>query len=284
MERSARRDRKSALTLRIRKSGKFYTGGKSNKNNIKKVRIKMNVDYIRICFLSTIITFISICCFDASASSYTMDSPKLTRRSQRISENRSGQRASQSKNSLTTNRLYNQFNGLFGKKIAEQIEDVPSDLSAESKIYFIPEKQFLGYNVYYVCVTPKTHLVYKIVACAVAYKEMIKNKKMQDAFPLPKFPEVKELPILAKKAIEKKFDAEMVKKPDIVIRYEMDGVYRDRIRRISVIGGSHNNSVSLVDSLGYAQAKKEQAELDAEKAKRIDAQRNATAWDAIDAL
>jgi hypothetical protein len=215
------------------------------------------------------------------ASSYTMDSPKLTRRSQRISEKRSGQRVSQSKNSLTSNRLYNQFNGLFGKKIAEKIEDVPSDLSAESKIYFIPEKQFLGYNVYYVCVTPKTHLVYKIVACAVSYKEMIKDKKMQDAFPLPKSSEVNELPILAKKAIEKKFDAEMETKPDLVIRYELDGAYRDRIRRISVVG---NSSVSLVDSLGYAQAKKEQAELDAEKAKRIDERRNATARDAVDAL
>lgn len=246
----------------------------------------MRVDYIRMCFLSVIITFISIYCLDASASSYTMDSPKLTRRSQRISENRSGQRVSQSKNSLTSNRLYNQFNGLFGKKIAEKIEDVPSDLSAESKIYFIPEKQFLGYNVYYVCVTPKTHLVYKIVACAVTSKFLIKDKEIQDAFPLPKFPEVKELPILAKKAIEKKFDAEMVKKKksDIVIRYELDGAYRDRIRRISVHGSYGNCSVSLVDSLGYAQAKKEQAELDAEKAKQIDARRNATARDAIDAL
>lgn len=244
----------------------------------------MRVDYIRMCFLSVIITFISIYCLDASASSYTMDSPKLTRRSQRISENRSGQRASQSKNSLTSNRLYNQFNGLFGKKITEKIEDVPSDLSAESKIYFIPEKQFLGYNVYYVCVTPKTHLVYKIVACAVTSKFLIKDKEIQDAFPLPKFPEVKELPILAKKAIEKKFDAEMEKKPDLVIRYELDGTYRDRIRRISVVGSYGNSSVSLVDSLGYAQAKKEQAELDAEKAKRIDARRNATARDAIDAL
>lgn len=244
----------------------------------------MRVDYIRMCFLSVIITFISIYCLDASASSYTMDSPKLTRRSQRISENRSGQGASQSKNSLTSNRLYNQFNGLFGKKIAEKIEDVPSDLSAESKIYFIPEKQFLGYNVYYVCVTPKTHLVYKIVACAVTSKFLIKDKEIQDAFPLPKFPEVKELPILAKKAIEKKFDAEMEKKPDLVIRYELDGTYRDRIRRISVVGSYGNSSVSLVDSLGYAQAKKEQAELDAEKAKRIDARRNATARDAIDAL
>lgn len=232
------------------------------------------------CFLSVIITFISIYCLDASASSYTMDSPKLTRRSQHISENRSGQRASQSKNSLTSNRLYNQFNGLFGKKIAEKIEDVPSDLSAESKIYFIPEKQFLGYNVYYMCVTPKTHLVYKIVACAVTSNYHIKEKEMQDVFPLPKFSEVKELPILAKKAIEKKFDAEMEKKPDMVIRYELDGTYRDRIRRISVRG----SYVSLVDSLGYAQAKKEQAELDAEKAKQIDARRNATARDAIDAL
>jgi hypothetical protein len=210
-----------------------------------------------------------------------MDSPKLTRRSHRISENRSEQSASQSKNSLTSNRLYNQFNGLFGKKIAEKIENVPSDLSAESKIYFIPEKQFLGYNVYYVCVTPKTHLVYKIVACAVTSRFLINDKKIQVAFPLPKFSEVKELPILAKKAIEKKFDAEMVKKPDIVIRYELDGTYRDRIRRISVVG---NSSVSLVDSLGYAQAKKEQAELDAEKAKRIDERRNATARDAVDAL
>lgn len=244
----------------------------------------MRVDYIRMCFLSVIITFMSIYCLDASASSYTMDSPKLTRRSQRISENRSGQRASQSKNSLTSNRLYNQFNGLFGKKIAEKIEDVPSDLSAESNIYFIPEKQFLGYNVYYVCVTPKTHLVYKIVACAVTSKFLIKDKEIQDAFPLPKFPEVKELPILAKKAIEKKFDAEMEKKPDLVIRYELDGTYRDRIRRISVVGSYGNSSVSLVDSLGYAQAKKEQAELDAEKAKQIDARRNATARDAIDAL
>lgn len=244
----------------------------------------MRVDYIRMCFLSVIITFISIYCLDASASSYTMDSPKLTRRSQRISENRSGQRALQSKNSLTTNRLYNQFNGLFGKKIAEKIEDVPSDLSAESKIYFIPEKQFLGYNVYYVCVTPKTHLVYKIVACAVTSKFLIKDKEIQDAFPLPKFPEVKELPILAKKAIEKKFDAEMVKKSDMVFRYELDGAYRDRIRRISVHGSYGNWSVSLVDSLGYAQAKKEQAELDAEKAKQIDARRNATARDAVDAL
>ena len=242
----------------------------------------MRVDYIRMCFLSVIITFISIYCLDASASSYTMDSPKLTRRSQRISENRSGQRASQSKNSLTSNRLYNQFNGLFGKKIAEKIEDVPSDLSAESKIYFIPEKQFLGYNVYYVCVTPKTRLVYKIVACAVTSKFLIKDKEIQDAFPLPKFPEVKELPILAKKAIEKKFDAEMVRKPNF--RYELDGVNRDRIRRISVHGSYGNWSVSLVDSLGYAQAKKEQAELDAEKAKQIDARRNATARDAIDAL
>ena len=239
----------------------------------------MKVDYIRTWILSTIIISMSICCLDVRASSYTMDSPKLTRRSQRISENRSGQRASQSKNSLTSNRLYNQFNGLFGKKIAEKIEDVPSDLSAESKIYFIPEKQFLGYNVYYVCVTPKTHQVYKIVACAVSYKEMIKDKKMQDAFPLPKISEVNELPILAKKAIEKKFDAEMVRKPNF--RYELDGVNRDRIRRISVVG---NSSVSLVDSLGYAQAKKEQAELDAEKARRIDARRNATARDAIDAL
>lgn len=244
----------------------------------------MRVDYIRMCFLSVIITFISIYCLDASASSYTMDSPKLTRRSQRISENRSGQRASQSKNSLTSNRLYNQFNGLFGKKIAEKIEDVPSDLSAESKIYFIPEKQFLGYNVYYVCVTPKTHLVYKIVACAVTSDYLIKDKKMQDAFPLPKSSEVKELPILAKKAIEKKFDAEMVKKSAMVFRYELDGAYRDRIRRISVHGSYGNCSVSLVDSVGYAQAKKEQAELDAEKAKRIDARRNATARDAIDAL
>ena len=243
----------------------------------------MKVDYIRICFLSTIIIFISICCLDARASSYTIDSPKLTRRSQRISENRSEQRASQSKNSLTSNRLYNQFNGLFGKKIAEKIEDVPSDLSAESKIYFIPEKQFLGYNVYYVCVTPKTHLVYKIVACAITSKFLIKDKAMQDVFPLPKISEVKELPILTKKAIEKKFDAEMVKKSDIVIRYELDGAYRDRIRRISVCSYG-NRSVSLVDSLGYAQAKKEQAELDAEKAKRIDARRNATAQDAIDAL
>ena len=244
----------------------------------------MKVDYIRICFLSTIIIFISICCLDARASSYTIDSPKLTRRSQRISENRSEQRASQSKNSLTSNRLYNQFNGLFGKKIVEEIEDVPSDLSAESKIYFIPEKQFLGYNVYYVCVTPKTHLVYKIVACAITSKFLIKDKAMQDVFPLPKISEVKELPILTKKAIEKKFDAEMVKKSNMVFRYELDGTYRDRIRRISVLGSYGNCSVSLVDSLGYAQAKKEQAELDAEKAKRIDARRNATARDAIDAL
>lgn len=244
----------------------------------------MRVDYIRMCFLSVIITFISIYCLDASASSYTMDSPKLTRRSQRISENRSGQRASQSKNSLTSNRLYNQFNGLFGKKIAEKIEDVPSDLSAESKIYFIPEKQFLGYNVYYVCVTPKTRLIYKIVACAVTSNYLIKDKKMQDAFLLPKFSEVNELPILAKKAIEKKFDAEMVKKSAMVFRYELDGAYRDRIRRISVQGSYGNCSVSLVDSLGYAQAKKEQAELDAEKAKQIDARRNATARDAVDAL
>lgn len=244
----------------------------------------MRVDYIRMCFLSVIITFISTYCLDASASSYTMDSPKLTRRSQRISENRSGQRALQSKNSLTSNRLYNQFNGLFGKKIAEKIEDVPSDLSAESKIYFIPEKQFLEYNVYYVCVTPKTHLVYKIVACAVTSKFLIKDKKMQDAFPLPKFSEVNELPILAKKAIEKKFDAEMVKKSAMVFRYELDGAYRDRLRRISVHGSYGNCSVSLVDSLGYAQAKKEQAELDAEKVKRIDARRNATVQDAIDAL
>jgi hypothetical protein len=119
------------------------------------------------------------------------------------------------------------------------------------------------------------------VACAVTSNFLIKDKEMQDAFPLPKISEVEELPILAKKAIEKKFDAEMVKKPDIVIRYELDGTYRDRIRRISVVG---NSSVSLVDSLGYAQAKKEQAELDAEKAKRIDERRNATARDAVDAL
>ena len=244
----------------------------------------MKVDYIRTLILSTIITSMSICCLDVRASSYTMDSPKLTRRSQRISENRSGQRVSQSKNSLTSNRLYNQFNGLFGKKIAEKIEDVPSDLSADSKIYFIPEKQFLGYNVYYVCVTPKTHLVYKIVACAITSKFLIKDKAMQDAFPLPKSSQVNELPILAKKAIEKKFDAEMVKKSAMVFRYELDGAYRDRIRRISVLGSYGNCSVSLVDSLGYAQAKKEQAELDAEKAKRIDARRNATARDAIDAL
>jgi hypothetical protein len=164
-------------------------------------------------------------------------------------------------------------------KIADKIEDVPSDLSSESKIYFIPEKQFLGYNVYYVCVTPQTHLIYKIVACAVTVNYHIKEKEMQDAFPLPKISEVNELPILAKKAIEKKFDAEMVRKPNF--RYELDGVNRDRIRRISVVG---NSSVSLVDSLGYAQAKKEQAELDAEKAKRIDERRNATARDAIDAL
>jgi len=108
--------------------------------------------------------------------------------------------------------------------------------------------------------------------------------KIKDVFPLPKFSEVKELPILAKKAIEKKFDAEMVKKPDMVIRYEMDGVYRDGIRRISVVGSYGNSSVSIVDSLGYAQARKEQTELDAEKAMRIDARRNATARDAIDAL
>ena len=194
------------------------------------------------------------------------------------------QRVSQSKNSLTSNRLYNQFNGLFGKKIAEKIESVPSDLSAESKIYFIPEKQFLGYNVYYVCVTPKTHQVYKIVACAVTSKFLIKDKAMQDAFPLLKSSEVNELSILAKKAIEKKFDAEMVKKSDLVFRYELDGEYLDRLRRISVLGSYGNCSVSLVDSLGYAQAKKEQAGLDAEKAKRIDARRNATARDAIDAL
>jgi hypothetical protein len=244
----------------------------------------MNVDYIRICFLSTIITFISICCLDARAISYTIDSPKLTRRSQNQVVSKSNQRVLQTKISLKANRLYNQFDGLFGMKIADKIEDVPSDLSAESKIYFIPEKQFLGYNVYYVCVTPKTHLVYKIVACAVSYKEMIKDKAMQDAFPLPKSSEVNELPILAKKAIEKKFDAEMEKKSDIVIRYELDGAYRDRIRRISVLGRYGNCAVSLVDSLGYAQAKKEQAELDAEKAKRIDERRNATARDAIDAL
>lgn len=283
MERSTRRDRKSALTLRIRKSGKFYGSGRKVRYH-KEGLNKMKVDYIRTWILSTIITSMSICCFDVRASSYTMDSPKLTRRSQRISENRSGQRASQSKNSLTSNRLYNQFNGLFGKKIAEKIENVPSDLSAESEIYFIPEKQFLGYNVYYVCVTPKTHLIYKIVACAVSYKEMIKDKAMQDAFPLPKSSEVNELPILAKKAIEKKFDAEMVKKSNMVFRYELDGTYRDRIRRISLVGSYGNSSVSLVDSLGYAQAKKEQAELDAEKAKRIDARRNAIARDAIDAL
>jgi uncharacterized protein YydD (DUF2326 family) len=167
-------------------------------------------------------------------------------------------------------------------KIADKIEDVPSDLSSESKIYFIPEKQFLGYNVYYVCVTPQTHLIYKIVACAVTVNYHIKEKEMQDAFPLLKISEVNELPILAKKAIEKKFDAEMVRKPNF--RYELDGVNRDRIRRISVVGSYGNSSVSLVDSLGYAQAKKEQAELDAEKAKRIDARRNATAQDAIDAL
>ena len=244
----------------------------------------MNVDYIRICFLSIIITFISICCFDARASSYTIDSPKLTRRSQNQVVSKSNQRVLQSKISLKANRLFNQFDGLFGKKIAEKIENVPSDLSFESKIYFIPEKQFLGYNVYYVCVTPKTHLVYKIVACAVSYKEMIKDKKMQDAFPLPKSSEVNELPILAKKAIEKKFDAEMVKKSAMVFRYELDGAYRDRTRRISVHGRYGNCSVSLVDSLGYAQAKKEQAELDAEKAKQIDARRNATARDAADAL
>lgn len=238
----------------------------------------MKVDYIRTWILSTIITSMSICCLDVRASSYTMDSPKLTRRSQRISEKRSGQRVSQSKNSLTSNRLYNQFNGLFGKKIAEKIEDVPSDLSAESKIYFIPEKQFLGYNVYYVCVTPKTHLVYKIVACAVTSRFLINDKKIQVAFPLPKFLEVKELPILAKKAIEKKFDAEMEKKPNMV--YGLEGKYGARTRVISV----GNIFVSLVDSLGYAQAKKEQAELDAEKAKRIDARRNATARDAVDAL
>lgn len=242
----------------------------------------MRVDYIRMCFLSVIITFISIYCLDASASSYTMDSPKLTRRNQRISENRSGQRASQSKNSLTTNRLYNQFNGLFGKKIAEKIEDVPSDLSAESKIYFIPEKQFLGYNVYYVCVTPKTHLVYKIVACAVTSKFLIKDKKMQDAFPMPKSSEITELPIIAKKAIEKKFDAEMenVRYQYKQYKYALEGKEGARSRVIS-LGSSF---VSLVDSLGYAQAKKEQAELDAEKAKRIDARRNATARDAVDAL
>jgi hypothetical protein len=105
---------------------------------------------------------------------------------------------------------------------------------------------------------------------------------MQDAFPLPKISEVNELPILAKKAIEKKFDAEMVKKSNF--RYELDGVNRDRVRRISVHGSYGNCFVSLVDSLGYAQSKKEQAELDAEKAKRIDARRNATAQDAIDAL
>lgn len=242
----------------------------------------MNVDFIRICFLSTIITFISICCFDASASSYTIDSPKLTRRSQNQVVSKSSQRVLQAKISLKANRLFNQFDGLFGMKIADKIEDVPSDLSSESKIYFIPEKQFLGYNVYYVCVTPKTHLIYKIVACAVTSNYHIKEKEMQDAFPLPKYPEVNELPILAKKAIEKKFDAEMVKK--LNFRYELDGVNRDRIRRISVVGSYGNISVSLVDSLGYAQAKKEQAELDAEKAKRIDARRNATAQDAIDAL
>lgn len=240
----------------------------------------MRVDYIRMCFLSVIITFISIYSLDASASSYTMDSPKLTRRSQNQVVSKSSQRVLQSKISLKANRLFNQFDGLFGMKIADKIEDVPSDLSSESKIYFIPEKQFLGYNVYYVCVTPKTHLVYKIVACAVTSKFLIKDKEIQDAFPLPKFSEVNELPIIAKKAIEKKFDAEMVKKTAMVFRYELDGVYRDRIRRISV----HGSSVSLVDSLGYAQAKKEQAELDAEKARRIDARRNATARDAIDAL
>ena len=243
----------------------------------------MNVDYIRICFLSTIITFISICCLDARASSYTIDSPKLTRRSQNQVVSKSNQRVLQAKISLKANRLYNQFDGLFGMKIADKIEDVPSDLSFESKIYFIPEKQFLGYNVYYVCVTPKTRLIYKIVACAVTSNYLIKDKEMQDAFPLPKISEVNEMPILAKKAIEKKFDAEMVKKSDIDIRYELDGAYRDRIRRISVCSYG-NRSVSLVDSLGYAQAKKEQAELDAEKAKRIDARRNATAQDAIDAL
>ena len=244
----------------------------------------MNVDYIRICFLSTIITFISICCLDARASSYTIDSPKLTRRSQNQVVSKSNQRVLQSKISLKANRLFNQFDGLFGMKIADKIEDVPSDLSFESKIYFIPEKQFLGYNVYYVCVTPKTRLIYKIVACAVTSNYLIKDKEMQDAFPLPKSSEVKELPILTKKAIEKKFDAEMVKKSNMVFRYELDGTYRDRIRRISVVGSYGNSSVSLVDSLGYAQAKKEQAELDAEKAKRIDERRNATARDAIDAL
>ena len=242
----------------------------------------MKVDYIRLCFLSTIITFISICCLDARASSYTIDSPKLTRRSQNQVVSKSSQRVFQSKISLKANRLFNQFDGLFGMKIADKIEDVPSDLSSESKIYFIPEKQFLGYNVYYVCVTPKTRLIYKIVACAVTSNYLIKDKKMPDAFPLPKSSEVNELPILAKKAIEKKFDAEMEKKPNF--RYELDGTYRDRIRRISVHGGYGNCSVSLVDSLGYAQAKKEQAELDAEKDRRIDARRNATAQDAIDAL
>ena len=242
----------------------------------------MKVDYIRTLILSTIITSMSICCFDVSASSYTMDSPKLTRRSQNQVASKSNQRVLQAKISLKANRLYNQFDGLFGMKIADKIEDVPSDLSSESKIYFIPEKQFLGYNVYYVCVTPKTRLIYKIVACAVTSNYLIKDKEMQDAFPLPKISEVNELPILAKKAIEKKFDAEMVKK--LNFRYELDGVNRDRTRRISVVGSYGNYSVSLVDSLGYAQAKKEQAELDAEKAKRIDARRNATAQDAIDAL
>lgn len=238
----------------------------------------MNVDYIRICFLSIIITFISIYCLDARASSYTIDSPKLTRRSQNQVVSKSNQRVLQSKISLKANRLFNQFDGLFGMKIAEKIEDVPSDLSAESKIYFIPEKQFLGYNVYYVCVTPKTHLVYKIVAYAVTSRFLINDKKIQVAFPLPKSSEVNELPILAKKAIEKKFDAEMVRKPNMV--YGLEGKYGARTRVISV----GNIFVSLVDSLGYAQAKKEQAELDAEKAKRIDERRNAIARDAIDAL
>jgi hypothetical protein len=242
----------------------------------------MNVDYIRICFLSTIITFISICCLDASASSYTIDSPKLTRRSQNQAVSKSNQRVLQAKILSKANRLYNQFDGLFGMKIADKIEDVPSDLSSELEIYFIPEKQFLGYNVYYVCVTPKTHLIYKIVACAVTSKFLIKDKAMQDAFPLPKSSEVNELLILAKKAIEKKFDAEMVKKSSN--RYELDGANRDRIRRISVDGSYGRSFVSLVDSLGYAQAKKEQAELDAEKVRRIDARRNATAQGAIDAL
>lgn len=204
---------------------------------------------------------ISISTIADSYSPYRLESPRMTRRSQKLQEARERRYRQEStynrEESINTRKalkpidkkglakLYRSLSNLFGKKLAEKVklDEYSKQISfLPNETFFKYEKGFKEFKEYFVRVTPKTHLIYEIVAKSSGY--------------VFQFEQIEFL----KKAVEDRYGVLMTKLRDN--EYVLKGKDGIRSRVLKIVGHGEYLELSLLDVEGQKQAFKEREEIE----------------------